>query len=217
MSSKKMTILGIVCGVLCAVMVLVYITSVRSEAESARTEALARYGGEQVEVCVAINDIAPGDTVKASDVTTKLWVADLLPSGAVKQTSDVVGKTASSSILKGEVVLDARFRNDSSLLDVPNGLTAISVPAKSVQAVGGALSAGMNVDVYSTGNTSTTRLLSNVQVLATSTTSKSESSSSSSKSSEVQWITIAVPAQYVEAVVAASQQSQLYFTLPNNG
>ncbi len=216
MSSKKTTVIGIVCGVLCAALVLVYVTSVRAEAQSARSDALARYGGEQVEVCVATNDIAPGDTVKASDVTTKLWVSDLLPSGAMKQTSDVVGKTASSSILKGEVVLEQRFRSESSLLEVPENMTAISVPAKSVQAVGGALTVGMSVDVYSTGNTSTARLISNVSVLATSTTQKSESSSSKS-SSEVQWITIAVPAQYVESVVAAAEQSQLYFTLPNNG
>ena len=214
MTSKKITVIGIVCGVLCAALVLVYITSVRAQAESARTEALARYGGEQVEVCVATSNIAPGDTVRASDVTTKLWVADLLPAGAAKQTSDVVGKTASSSILAGEVVLEQRFRNESTLIDVPAGQTAISVPAKSVQAVGGALNVGMNVDVYSTGNTSTTRLLSNVSVLATSTTVASEGSTKAS--SEVQWITIAVPAQFVEEVVAAAQQSQLYFTLPNN-
>ena len=214
MSAKRIGAIGIACGILCAVLVIVYTSSVRADAESVRSDALARYGGEQVEVCVATNDIMPGDVVRASDVTTKLWVADLLPKGALKQTSVVVGKTASSSILAGEVILEGRFQSESSYLEVPSGLCAISVPAKSVQAVGGALSVGMSVDVYSTGNTQTTRLLSNVSVLATSTTQKSDSSNSKT-STEVQWITIAVPSEFVEAVVAAAQQSQLYFTLPN--
>ena len=36
---------------------------VRGEAERARADALARYGGDQVEVCVAKRDIAAGETV----------------------------------------------------------------------------------------------------------------------------------------------------------
>ena len=52
---------GIACGVLCAACVLAYLTSVRGEADAARAEALARYGGEQVEVCVARRDVAAGE------------------------------------------------------------------------------------------------------------------------------------------------------------
>ena len=52
---------GIACGVLCAACVLAYLTSVRGEADAARAEALARYGGEQVEVCVARRDVAAAD------------------------------------------------------------------------------------------------------------------------------------------------------------
>ena len=44
-----------------------------------RADALARYGGDQVEVCVAKRDIAAGETVDSGAIETRLWVADLLP------------------------------------------------------------------------------------------------------------------------------------------
>ena len=213
MNQRRTTVACVACGLLCAVCVLAYGATVNEEAEEARSEALARYGGEQVEVCVASRDIAPGDTVTAADVGMKLWVADLLPEGAVKKLDEAIGKTASSSILAGEVVLEQRFGDDGSLLDVPSGKTAISVPAKNVQAVGGAIRAGMSVDVYATGNTSTARIAEGVAVLATSTTSASETSTAAK--SEVAWVTLAVDPSLVEQMVAAAQQSQLYLTLPS--
>ena len=212
MGQRRAVIASIVCGVVCALAVLLYTNGVRSEAESERMEALSRYGGEQLEVCVATRDIAPGETVSSADVTMKLWVSDLLPEGAVKSSNDIVGKKASSSIMAGEVVLEQRFSNIESLIDVPAGQTALSVPAKSVQAVGGAIDAGMTVDLYATGNTSTTRIANNVLVLATSTT---HTEGSTSSKSEVSWITIAVNPSLVEQMVAAAQNSELYFTLPS--
>lgn len=212
MSQRKAAIASVVCGIVCALAVLAYTGSVRSEAESARTEALARYGGEQIEVCVATRDIAPGETVSSSDIMMRLWVTDLLPQGATKASGDVVGKTASSSIMAGEVVLEQRFNNVESLIDVPDGMTALSIPVKSVQAVGGAVGAGMSVDLYATGNTTTSRIASGVLVLATSTSS---SDGATSSRVEISWITIAVSPSLVEQMVAAAQNSELYVTLPS--
>ena len=65
----------------------------------------------------------------ASAVETRLWVADLLPAEAFRSSDDVVGKKASSTILAGEVLSERRFRDAGSRLDVPEGLTALSVPA----------------------------------------------------------------------------------------
>lgn len=167
-NKKKTAIVCVVSGVLCAVCVFVYTTSVRVSAESARKDALARYGGEQIEVCVATKDIASGQTIDATNTETRLWVADLLPEDAVRSLNDVLGKQATSSILCGEVLSNKRFQELPISLEVPAGLTAVSVPAKNVTALGGALCPGMHIDIYSTGNTSTTLLSKNVLVLATS-------------------------------------------------
>ena len=93
----------------------------------------------------------------------------------------------------------------------PRGLTALSVPAKDVQAVGGAIAAGSQVDIYATGGTSTDVLASDVLVLATSAGSRESSDA------KVSWITVAVKAESVQEIVAAAQKTELYFTLPASG
>ena len=142
MRKNKAAFVGVVCGVLCAACVFAYTQAVRGEADQQRRDALARYGGDQVEVCVAKRDIAAGEVVEASVIETRLWVADLLPAEAVRQASEVVGSKASSVMLAGEVLSKRRFQAEGSQIDVPDGQVALSVPAKDVQAVGGAIGPG---------------------------------------------------------------------------
>ena len=138
-----------------------------------------------------------------------MWVADLLPGEAVRDVSLVAGRKASSTILAGEVLSERRFRESGSSLDVPEGLTAVSVPAKDVQAVGGALAAGARADMYATGGTSTDMIASDVLVLATNASAGNEAADA-----KVAWITVAVAPESVQEIVAAAQRTELYFTLP---
>ena len=209
MKQSHMTVAAVACGVACAVCVAAYLASVQGEAEAARAEALERYGGEQVEVCVATRDIAAGERVDLSSVETRMWVADLLPDAPVRESAAIVGKTATSSIVKGEVVSEKRFESDRDTIEVPQGKAAVSVPAKAVRAVGGAIRPNMSVDVYSTGGSKTTLLASDVLVLDTSV-----GKSASLPSSDAGWITLAVDPAHVEEVVAASNKTDLYFVLP---
>ena len=210
MKRNRTAVFGVLCGLVCAACVVGYTQSVRGEADAARAEALARYGGEQLEVCVAKRDIAAGETVDAGAVESRLWVADLLPGEAIRDASQAVGKKASSAILAGEVLSERRFQEVGSQIDVPEGLSAVSVPAKDVQAVGGAVSTGSRVDMYATGGTSTDVIADDVLVLATSA-----SSAEGSSDAEVAWITIAVEAESVQEIVAAAQRAELYFALPS--
>lgn len=208
---SKSSLAGVACGLCCAGCVALLVAQVGNEAEQARAEALARYGGEQIEVCVANRGIAAGETISDAMVDTKLWLADLLPEGAATHASDVVGKQAGSSILEGEVISTQRLARADISLDIPEGMTAVSVPAKDVQAVGGVLQAGMLADVYAVGSTSTSLIASDVLVLATNL-----AEGNSLTSSGVAWVTLAVPPETVEELVAASQNFELYFTLPNS-
>lgn len=208
MKQKQMTIVAVACGLACAGCVALYIASVQGEADAARAEALARYGGEQVEAYVATRDIVAGERVDLSAVETKLWVADLLPENAVRSSADAVGKTATSSIFKGEVITAGRFEAGQDAIDVPAGKQAVSVPAKAVQAVGGAVHAGMSVDVYSSGDSATTAIATDVNVLDTSV------GASGSLSADAGWVTLAVDPEKVQEIIAASNKTTLYFTLP---
>lgn len=209
MKRSRTTIVGVACGLVCAACVFAYVQGVRGEADAARAEALARYGGEQIEVCVAKRDIAAGEAVDATAVETRLWVADLLPGEAVRSFDAVAGRKASSVILAGEVLTERRFRDAGSKLDVPEGLTALSVPAQDVQAVGGAVMAGSRVDMYATGGSSTDVIARDVLVLATNASAQDEASDA-----KVAWITVAVAPESVQEIVAAAQKTELYFALP---
>ncbi len=210
MRRNRTLVVGIACGMLCAACTFAYTQEVRGEAEAARAEALARYGGEQLEVCVAKRDIALGETVDASAVETRLWVADLLPAEAVRSPDEAVGKRVLSTIVAGEVLSQRRFGDVGDELDVPEGFTAVSVPAKDVQAVGGAIAAGSRIDVYATGGTSTDVIARDVLVLATS-------AGGSSSDASVTWVTVAVASESVQEVVSAAQRTELYLTLPGGG
>lgn len=208
---NKRTLICVVSGILGVVCVLLYTHSVRSSADAQRREALSRYGGEQVEVCVASRDITAGETIDSSSYTVKMWIADLLPQDAIRNANDILGKQVTSTILSGEVISNKRFTDTNINIEVPAGYTAVSVPAKDVNAIGGALSAGMKINVYSTGNTSTVLIAQNVLVLATSATVHESSNSSTS----VSWVTLALEPKIVDQIVGAAQNSTMYFTLPS--
>ncbi len=205
---KSSLIGGVVCGLLCVICILLYVSSVRTQADSARREAMEKYGGEQVEVFVATRDIYPGETLNNSNVEIKTWLSDLLPDEALVNADNAWGKQVSSLVVKGEVVSEKRFRSESAEIEVPQGLVAVSVPAKDVQTVGGSLSSGNYVDVYASG-TQTTCLGRKVLVLTTSASSSDKGSKSS-----VSWVTLAVSPEKAQEYVTASQSMDIYFTLP---
>lgn len=205
---NKNLIAGCVCGALCALCVGGYVMSVDAEAKAAEAEMLAKYGGDQVQVCVARHDIAAGQTIVESDIEERTWVASLLPADAITSRQEAVGKQLGSTILSGEVISSARFGFDGSSIDVPDGTYAVSVPAREVQAVGGALAPGLSVDVYAIGATSTVRIAPSVRVLATSASQDSKNTSTDA------WVTLALDPELVQEVIQAAEGQTLYFALP---
>lgn len=207
---NRSIVIGLICGLGCALCVGLYVVSVDEQADAAQAEMLAKYGGEQVEVCVARRDISAGEVISDSDIETKTWIAALLPADAISVRGDAVGKQVGSTILAGEVISSKRFGFETADIDVPEGMTAISVPAKDVQAVGGALKAGMRCDVYAVGANATSKLASSVLILTTSSTEDSASASSTT------WVTLAIEPSRVEEMVSAAQNLSLYFVLPSS-
>lgn len=210
MKVTKRTLAGIACSCCCALCVGLYLVQTSGQVEQARADALARFGGEQVEVCVATRDLVAGEVVSTGDVAVKLWVTDLLPEGAVLDSAEIVGHRLGSDIYCGEVICARRTEVAVNEFAVPQGMAALSVPARSVQAVGGSVEPGMAIDVYATGPTSTTRLVRNALVLATSSGVEGSAASGGSE-----WLTLAVEPQHVQELVAAAQNLNLYFVLPS--
>ena len=212
MRKNKNLVVGLICGVACMAAVFFYVQDAQAALDEQRAEVLAKYGGSQVEVYVASRDIVQGSKADGSNAEKKLWAVELLPEGAVTDLSQISGSSAQSTVFKGEVLVQRRFEEQSvQALQVPDGMCAISVPAKPVSAVGGSVSAGTRVNVYSTSATSTDLIAQNIQVLSTS----SSSQSSGKSDSNVSWITLATTAAQVTELIAASNAGELYFTLPS--
>lgn len=211
MSIRRRLIAGIAAGVVAFILMLTYVASIRAEENSARQDALARYGGEQVEVCVASRDILPGETIDGSNTATASWLVNLLPADAITDYSEIEGAKVSSTILENEPIASARLEGQTETLDVPDGLCAVSVPAKEANAVGGALGMGSVVDVYAHTDSGFKLLGTDLLVLATS-----NSSTETASSKGLEWVTLAVTPESVQELLTASYGGSLYFALPGS-
>lgn len=216
MGKRRRVVVGVVAAIASALLVGVFAVDASLAATRERDAALERFGGERVEVVVALRELAVGESVTRQDVELRPWLVDLVPEGAASAIEDVVGHRVSYPIAENEPVLAARLDRADTALSVPQGSVAVSVPASDVLAVGGAIHEGDRVDVYSSASAKTVKLLSNALVLATSASSGAARGSmlASGSSSDIDWVTLAVEPARVEEVVAASRQGNLYFTLP---
>ena len=205
--NRKTAILGLLSGVLCALAVFVFTSEVQAQAESERAAALERFGGEQVEACVATTDIAAGETINTSNVAEKAWVADLLPDNPVDY-ADALGRQVTSPIVAGEVISQKRFDENVESLDVPEGLSAVALPTEDVNAVGGAVERGMKVDIYLANSETAKPLANDVLVLST------DAGGSVGSGKGLSWVTVAVEADRVQEFVSAASKGNLYFAIP---
>ncbi|MBQ9069701.1 MAG: Flp pilus assembly protein CpaB [Eggerthellaceae bacterium] len=204
MKQRGVAILSLVCGIVCAACVFAYTQQVEASAAAQRNEALERYGGDQVEVCVATRAIAAGEYADATNTTTRPWLVDLLPEDPVTSLADVAGVQAASPVVAGEVLSHVRFSSSGPSVSVPAGLQAVGVELSSAQAVGGTLEAGAVVDVYAAGSSGTALIACNVLVVSAAEGAGGRSS-----------VTLAVEPSNVEEVIATTQSAVLYLTLPS--
>lgn len=220
--SRKRLIISVLCGVAAALLMAWYISGLRSEADTAREDALARYGGEQVEVVVATRDIAIGETLGADDVEQRTWLSDLLPKDAVRDYESVMGATVAVPLFENEPVTQAKTGGLATTVSVPDGLCAVSIPSQDVLAVGGAITSGSLVNIYAAGAHEVTLLGEEILVLETSNTSylaEQESSDlfgTASARTALTWVTLAVDPASVEELITASRSDNLYLVLPGN-
>ena len=206
MSVKARVIVAVACGLLAAVMMVAYMSSVKDEAAGERDRALERYGGETVTVCVASRAIAAGEVFSERNVSELEWLVDLLPEGALAQADEVLGKTAACAIAQNTPLAAVHVAAVGQALGVPQGKVALSVPCSNDSAVGGELPAGSVVDVYVVGDGSARPAAQGIEVLKTNVTSGVGSLS---------WAILAVGPDQVEALVGLAATQKLYLTLPS--
>jgi len=218
--SRKRLALSVLCGVLAAVTMSWYVSGVKAEANQLRQQMLSDYGGGQVEVYVATRDIAVGETLSSSNVSSQLWLSDLLPAGALSEQREVFGKTVSVPIFRNEPVVAAKLGEYKTPVSVPAGLCAVSIPSEDVLAVGGVICAGNRVTIFAADSRTVELIAEDVLVLETSNGAYVSAGSasglfgSSGTRPKLTWVTLAVDPEIAQELIAASTTRKLHLVLP---
>ena len=200
--------MSVATGIAAAAIVFFYASAVRAEAAEAQEEALARYGDDVVSVCVATCDIDPGETIDEGNTQVEQWLASLLPEDALTSLEDAYGQTATSHIPENAVLSSAYFERDDEAVEIPSGTVAVSVACDAEHAVGGALEEGELVSVY-VSKDGVSDLLTSAQVLDTNVLSDG--------GGDLEWVTLAVEADAVEELLAATTRGTITLVVPGAG
>jgi pilus assembly protein CpaB len=221
-SKRKRVIVSVFCGLLAAALMAVYASSTQKLISQSRSQNLEAYGGEQVEVFIASRNIAAGEKLTHNNVTKRLWLADLLPAGAMGEESDVIGQILGVALLANEPVVSTKLGSDADRISVPEGYCAVSIPTSDVLAVGGTIGAGSVIAIYAADRDTVRLLAAEVLVLDTSGSGYQSNRQNSllaggSYRQPLAWVTLSIREDMVEEIIAASRSVNLYLVLPGGG
>lgn len=207
MSLRLRVVISLACAVLVGVVFVVYADRVRAEVEEARSDAIARYGGEVVSVVVANRALERGEVVSAADVSERDWLVELVPEDVTTSMDDVVGRAVTVPVAKGAPLCALNFREEAGGLEVPEGQVAVSVPLTDRTGVPLDVSPGSVVIAYATGDEGTELLSEDVTVLELPEASSGLSAS----------LTLATTPDAVPEILTASAEGTLRLVVPAEG
>ena len=208
MSARFRMLFAGACAVLSILLCLNYGTYVQGEADRVRSETLARYGGEVVTLVVSATPLEPGDVATATNVTTREWLADLAPEGALTNLDDVIGREVGNAAPRGVPLTDVTFRDASTMAEVPEGRVAVTLPVTDKLGVAHDLSQGATLTAYAITSEGARLISSSMTVLAVPVSTALGSSGQ---------LTVAVAPEDVPAVLSASASGDLRIVMPGAG
>ncbi|WP_052667464.1 Flp pilus assembly protein CpaB [Nitriliruptor alkaliphilus] len=214
----------------------------------------ARSGEELAEVFVAQGDIPAGtvadDAIAQGLIDQDQVPARTIPSGAIGALEQISGQLATGPLFTGEIIVSGRFGDAvaqaSGLMEIPEGLHAITVQIGVPEGVAGFIQAGSTVGVVGTAEVpagapgfgqggaidddvegeATPRseyLVRDATVLAIGQrvvnveTEDGTTGEAVQQSNDVYLVTLAASPEDVEKLVWTTQQGTLWFTLVPDG
>jgi pilus assembly protein CpaB len=174
------------------------------------------------QVVVSTVDLQVGARIGDNDVRVVKFPASLVPAGAFKQASQIVGRGVIQPISKGEFLLPTKVAAENAGAGlpalIPPGMRAVSVRVNDVVSVAGFVTPGARVDVLLTGNPTssaepqTNTVLEDVAVVAVGQKLE-RSASGDAQSAPV--ITLLVSPDDAQKLTLASTQGRIQLTLRN--
>ena len=175
-------------------------------------------------VVVAAADLPLGSELKKEDLTVVNFPVGSAPEGSFSKPADVLGRGLIVSMVKNEIVLNAKLASKeagSGLPPViPDGMRAVSVRVNEVIGVAGYVLPGTRVDVVATASPNGKQedatskvVLSNVQVLTAGT--RMEQDQEKGKPMAVTVVTLLVYPEQSERLALASTEGKIQLALRN--
>ncbi len=135
------------CAIALVVFLLIYFMLTRLTADKPKAPAQPA----NIQIVVAQKDIAPREVVRENMLLLKEMPSNAVPAGAVRRTTDVIGKPAKVGIVQGEIITGQKMYNsmqDAGLSGrIPPDCRAVTVGISDVTGVAGFAQPGDYVDV----------------------------------------------------------------------
>ena len=175
-------------------------------------------------VVVAAADLPIGAELKKEDLTVVNFPVGAAPEGTFSKPSDIYGRGLIVSMVKNEIVLNAKLASKEAGAGlppvIPDGMRAVSVRVNEVIGVAGYVLPGTRVDVVATANPTSQPqdatskvILSNVQVLTAGT--RLEQDQEKGKPMSVTVVTLLVYPEQSERLALASTEGKIQLALRN--
>jgi pilus assembly protein CpaB len=175
-------------------------------------------------VVVAAADLDVGAELRREDIRVIDWPANAVPSTAISDPKDVIGRGIVLPVIENEPILPNKLAGADAggglPPAIPPGLRAISVRVNEVIGVAGYVLPGTRVDVVATvsatgaaGDMTSKVVLTNVQVLAAGT--KIERNGDRDKPMPVSVVTLLVDPEEAERLTLASTEGKIQLALRN--
>lgn len=206
MNKRTRIAISSVCGLVALLASVGYAQHVRGEAERARSQALARYGGEVASLVVSLRSIEAGEVVTNSDVEDRDWLVSLAPSHAITEPADVIGREVTVPVEEGAPLTELNFRDASQIAEIPSGHVAVSVPITDRLGVSAAIRVGAHVTAYRTAEDVAEVICADAIVLAVPSSSGTIASHGT--------LTVAVKDNDVSRILMASTSGDLRLVVP---
>ena len=178
-------------------------------------------------VVAAANDIKIGTVLAATDLTT-VQIMGEVPKNAILDQKNAIGRGVTSSLYKGEPLLDDRLAPMGSggglAATIKDGMRAIAVRVDQVVGVAGFVLPGMRVDVLIAGvpptnegasgnnNTQVRTVLQNIEVLSAGVNIQKDAEG---KPQQVQVVNLLVTPEQAQVLALASNETRIQLVLRN--
>ena len=231
MQSRVLAILiAVVLGLVATAALVVYVNGADRRAIADQKPVIVLVATKTIKAGMSGEDAQNGNFIEAKSIPRASAVT-----GAFRSPTQLEGRFAAVDIVSGEQLLPTRWVGAADvegrgLLPIPDGDQALSIGLDITRQVAGFVTPGDNVGMVLTlprpdGNNSTRFLLQNVRVLAVGATALTTRTAQGGGgrvnqgkgAQNLTAITLAIKEKYVERVVHAAENGDIYLTLmPRN-